>query len=42
MRKTFSAKFKPDVFKYIRETGYSNSAGARHFGMDEKNIRYTS
>ena len=36
--KTFSAKFKTDVLKYIMETGCSNSAGAR---MDEKNIRYT-
>ena len=38
-RKSFSAKFKAEVWKYITEKGCSNSAAARHFGIDEKNIR---
>ena len=38
-RKSFSAKFKAEVLKYITEKGCSNSAAARHFGVDEKNIR---
>ena len=37
--KSFSAKFKIEVLKSIRDKGCSNSAGARHFGIDEKNIR---
>ena len=38
-RKSFSAKFKTEVLKYITDKGCSNSAAARHFGIDEKNIR---
>ena len=38
-RKSFSAKFKTEVLKYITDKGCSNSAAARHFGTDEKNIR---
>ena len=39
-RKSFSAKFKAEVLKYITEKGCSNSAAARHFGIDEKNGRW--
>ena len=39
-RKSFSAKFKAEVLKYITEKGCSNSAAARHFGIDEKNRRW--
>ena len=38
-RKSFSDKFKAEVLKYITEKGCSNSAAARHFRIDEKNIR---
>ena len=38
-RKSFSAKFKAEVLKYITEKACSKSAAARHFGVDEKNIR---
>ena len=38
-RKSFSAKFKIDALKYVTEKGYSNSAAAKHFAIDEKNIR---
>ena len=39
-RKPFSAKFKAEVLKYITEKGCSNSAAAKHFGIDEKNRRW--
>ena len=38
-KKSFSAKFKAEVLKYIIEKGCSNIAAARNFGIDEKNIR---
>ena len=38
-RKSFAAKFKAEVLKYITEQGCLNSVAARHFGIDEKNIR---
>lgn len=38
-RKSFSAEFKTEVLKYIKDKNCSNNAAARHFGIDEKNIR---
>ena len=37
-RKSFSAKFKTDVLKYVEEKGCSICAAARHFGTDEKTL----
>ena len=37
-RKSFSRKFKAEVLKYITEKGYSNSAAARNFVIDEKTL----
>ena len=38
-RKSFSATFEAEVLTYSTEKGCSNSAAARHFGINEKNIR---
>ena len=36
---SFSARFEAEVLKYVKQKGCSNSAAARHFEIDEENIR---
>ena len=36
---SFSSKFKTEALKYVEEKGCSTCAAARHFGIDENDIR---